>query len=221
MGRTVRSRQWPVVPERFGHNEVVSSSGPSTSFVSRFVARLRRQEVASPRRAAHLVVCGGRVDEWLSRSDQEWDSFASSLAVVAASEGLGAVTLYPARGDSPSRPPRRQWNLSGVAIVAVCEPDGRHRVADVVNAWPTGQALTEEALGLALVGSSGEPDVVAVVDAKGRLPRALVWELAYAEIVDVEHPWDEFVADDIRDVMREFRTRHRRFGGLGDASVGV
>lgn len=185
------------------------------------MARLRHQEISAPRRAEHLVVCGGRVDEWLSRSDREWDSFASTVAEVAASEGLGAVTLYPGGGESPMRPPRRQWSLNGVLIVAVCEPDGRHRVADVVNAWPAGQALTEEALGLALVGSSGEPDVVAVVDSHGRLPRALIWELAYAEIVDVDHAWSEFVADDIRDVMREFRTRHRRFGGLGDASIGV
>lgn len=167
------------------------------------------------------MICLGSVDEWVERSDVDWSSWSESLGSVAAEEGVAALTLFPiaGRGSVPPRLPLRQWSAQGVAIRALCEPDGRHRLAEIVNSWPPGQALTEETLGLALTGPGGEPDVVAVVGSPGRLPSALVWELAYAEIVDVDRSWAEFGPDDLRRVMAEFRTRRRRFGGLVDESA--
>lgn len=166
----------------------------------------------------HLVVCIGTVDEWVERDDDSWSSWIDGLGRVARDEGLDAVTLYPLSGipTVPPRLPIRQWSSHGVVVRAVCEPDGRHRLAEVVNDWPAGQALTEETLGRALTGPGGDPDVVAVVGAPGRLPRPLVWELAYAELVDVDRSWRNFHAEDLRSVMVDFRARHRRFGGLGD-----
>jgi hypothetical protein len=165
-----------------------------------------------------VVVCVGSDDEWAARSDEEWHGWIESLARVAAEEGVAGLTIFPVsgRGSVPPRVPPWQWTIQGVSIRALCEPDGRLRLAETVNAWPTGQALTEETLGLAITGSNGDPDVVAVVGAPGRLPRALVWELAYAELVDIDRSWSDFTADDLRVTMKEFRTRHRRFGGLGD-----
>lgn len=172
----------------------------------------------SSRRTVHLVMCIGTVDEWAGRDDETWSSWIDELGRVARDEGLDAVTLYPLSGEPsiPSRLPVRQWSSHGVVVRAVCEPDGRHRLAEVVNAWPAGQALTEETLGRALTGPGGDPDVVAVVGAPGRLPGSLVWELAYAELVDVDREWRDFRAEDLRTVMVDFRARHRRFGGLGD-----
>lgn len=202
-----------------GHNEqVTSSSRLSGPFWNRVGWRFRRRSGDVVRRGLHVVVCVGSDDEWAARSDEEWHGWIESLARVAAEEGVAGLTIFPVsgRGSVPPRVPPWQWTIQGVSIRALCEPDGRLRLAETVNAWPTGQALTEETLGLAITGSNGDPDVVAVVGAPGRLPRALVWELAYAELVDIDRSWSDFTADDLRVTMKEFRTRHRRFGGLGD-----
>lgn len=165
-----------------------------------------------------MVVCVGSDDDWAARSDEEWHGWVESLARVAAEEGVAGLTIFPVsgRGNVPPRVPPRQWTSHGVTIRAQCEPDGRLRLAETVNAWPTGQVLTEEALGRALTGTSGDPDVVVVVGDPGHLPNALIWELAYAELVDIDRSWSDFTADDLRITMKEFRSRHRRFGGLGD-----
>lgn len=205
-----------------GHNEdVVSPSSLAVPALRRLGARLRRRRGDVARRHVHLVLCVGSDDEWSARSEDDWESWAERVGAVAAEEGVTAVSVFPASGVGtvPARVPPRQWTMHGVAVRALCEPDGRHRLAEVVNAWPLGRALTEETLGRELTGPGGDPDVVVVVGAPGRLPPALVWELAYAELVDLDRSWSDFTAEDLRSAMSDFRTRHRRFGGLGEEAT--
>lgn len=202
-----------------GHNEdVVSPSSLAVPAIRRLGARLRRRRGDVARRHVHLVLCIGSVDDWSERSDSDWEDWAERLGAVAAEEGVATVSVFPVAGIGtvPPRVPPQQWAVHGVTVRALCEPDGRHRLAEIVNAWPPGQVLSEETLGRALTGPGGDPDVVVVVGAPGRLPSALVWELAYAELVDLERSWADFVAEDLRPAMSDFRSRHRRFGGLGD-----
>jgi undecaprenyl diphosphate synthase len=46
------------------------------------------------------------------------------------------------------------------------------------------------------------------------LPRSLVWELAYSEIVFVERSWNTLSVDFIELAIQEYFQRHRRFGGV-------
>ena len=202
-----------------GHNEdVVSPSSLAVPALRRLGARLRQRRGDVARRHVHLVLCIGSVDDWAARSEEDWEIWAEGVGVVAAEEGVSTVSVFPVSGvgSVPPRIPPRQWATHGVTVRASCEPDGRHRLAEVVNAWPPGQVLTEETLGRVLTGPGGDPDVVVVVGAPGRLPSALVWELAYAELVDLDRSWTDFAGEDLRPAMSDFRTRHRRFGGLGD-----
>ena len=45
-----------------------------------------------------------------------------------------------------------------------------------------------------------------------RLSDFLLWECAYAELYFTERMWPEFTPADLRDAIREFRSRDRRFG---------
>jgi undecaprenyl diphosphate synthase len=47
-----------------------------------------------------------------------------------------------------------------------------------------------------------------------RLSDFLLWECAYAELHFTRRMWPEFDANDLRDAVREFRRRDRRFGGI-------
>ncbi len=47
-----------------------------------------------------------------------------------------------------------------------------------------------------------------------RLSDFLLWESAYAELVFTQRMWPEFDEDDLRDAVRTFQARDRRFGGV-------
>ncbi len=199
----------------FGHNGSVVLESSLPAAIRRGMRRVaRRAKGEGGSRSLHVVVCGGDVRHWDIRSDEEWETWAADIAESAAREGVGWVTVYPLSGSGEHTFATHRWNLFGVIVIANGQADGRQRMADVIDAWPSGLAMTEETLGRALVGANGEPDVVTVVGAAGRLPSALVWELAYAELVDVVVDWDSFSGDQLSLVVSEFRTRHRRFGGI-------
>lgn len=192
---------------------VVESSVPAAwrRLVRRLVRRAARD---SGSRSLNVVICGGSLDEWAERSVESWNRWMVDIGEMASQHAVGSIVVYPVTGSTDLRLERHRWSIAGVDVVIVPYVDGRRRLADVVDAWPAGLALTEETLGRALVGPSGEPDVVVVIDAPGRLPTALVWELAYAELVDVDVDWGSFSGEHLRRALAEFRTRHRRFGGL-------
>ena len=47
-----------------------------------------------------------------------------------------------------------------------------------------------------------------------RLSDFLLWECAYAELFFTKRMWPEFDGNDLRDAVRDFRRRERRFGGV-------
>lgn len=175
---------------------------------------VRRAKGDGSSRSIQVVVCGGSVDAWRLRSDERWNEWATDVAGAARREGIGSVTVYPLSGGGDTPPATRRWNVEGVTVSVIEQSDGRRRLADVIDSWPSGLTMTEETLGRALVGSGGDTDVVAVVGAPGRLPTALVWELAYAELVDLSVEWEEFNGDHVSAIVHDFRTRNRRFGGV-------
>ena len=49
-----------------------------------------------------------------------------------------------------------------------------------------------------------------------RLSDFLLWESAYAELVFTDRMWPDFMPSDLRDAVREFHRRDRRFGGASE-----
>ncbi len=60
------------------------------------------------------------------------------------------------------------------------------------------------------------PDVDLLIrtGSEKRLSNFLLWQSAYAELIFLDKYWPEFTTDDLANAIEEFRTRHRRFGGL-------
>jgi undecaprenyl diphosphate synthase len=42
----------------------------------------------------------------------------------------------------------------------------------------------------------------------------MLWECAYAELYFTSVPWPDFTGGDLRDALREFLSRERRFGAV-------
>jgi hypothetical protein len=179
--------------------------------------RGKREQESSPSAARHVVIAVGDPLQWRSRDPQDWERLLGDLARVAAYENVAAITLVPVVGEA-------EWHfdlsrvVDGVAISAESRRDGRTRIIEALRDWPIGETVTEETLGRAVRGETGEPDLVIVCGSDERLPPTLVWELAYAELVYVNVTWTQIDGSVLSEALAEFRVRQRRFGGVDESS---
>lgn len=167
----------------------------------------------------HLVLAGGSVDEWAAFTDSQWELRLETLFEVARQANVRFVTVHPHERlrqvpPSASAFAVRRIDLAGVTITVDPVVDGRERVRDVVRGWPEHRRLSEKSLGRALFGDAGEPDLVVVLGPPDVLPKSLVWELAYGELVFIDASWDECGLDHLSRAIDEYSLRQRRFGGV-------
>jgi undecaprenyl diphosphate synthase len=59
-----------------------------------------------------------------------------------------------------------------------------------------------------------DPDLLIRTSGELRLSNFLLWQLSYTEIFVTQKMWPDFSKEDLRDAIREFNKRQRRFGGL-------
>ena len=63
-----------------------------------------------------------------------------------------------------------------------------------------------------------DPDLLIRTSGEMRLSNYLLWQVAYTEILITERFWPDFRGIHLLEAIREFQTRERRYGGLGEAS---
>ena len=59
-----------------------------------------------------------------------------------------------------------------------------------------------------------DPDLLIRTAGEYRISNFLLWQISYSEIWVSEKQWPEFREEDLRDAIRDFSRRDRRFGGL-------
>jgi undecaprenyl diphosphate synthase len=86
---------------------------------------------------------------------------------------------------------------------------------EVLNKNITPEAINEEMVSKALdTGGLPDPDLVIRTSGEMRLSNFLLWQIAYSEIVVVEDYWPDFDQSGLREAIRIFQKRDRRYGGL-------
>jgi undecaprenyl diphosphate synthase len=73
--------------------------------------------------------------------------------------------------------------------------------------------ITEEILANAL-DCKEDVDILIRTGGDLRLSNFLLWQAAYAELFFVDTLWPDFTPNDLENIIKEFTTRQRRFGGL-------
>lgn len=63
-----------------------------------------------------------------------------------------------------------------------------------------------------------DPDLVIRTSGEKRISNFLLWQAAYAEYVFLDTLWPDFSINDLQRAVEEFRSRERRFGGVGSSS---
>lgn len=97
---------------------------------------------------------------------------------------------------------------------------GRDEILRAVNRWrdetPTGSPMTEADMAAYLdTRELPDPDLLIRSSGEFRISNFLLWQLAYAEIFISDKLWPDFDPAELRRAIRDYQSRHRRFGGLG------
>jgi hypothetical protein len=169
----------------------------------------------------HIVVAGGSIEEWRSFGAPQWQNRLASLARAGKASGARFISVHPYDIGSTESSSMAQCEnmperliIDGVQVTTHPHSDGRMRLCSVLGAWDESQEITELSLDAVLFGEAGEPDLVVVLGPPDRLPRSLMWELAYSEIVFIDQSWADLHSADIEIAIAEFASRQRRFGGV-------
>ena len=92
--------------------------------------------------------------------------------------------------------------------------------AELVNAFNRLAAagkttVTEEDVSSALYTSeSGDPDMIVRTGGDLRISNFLLWQAAYSELYFTDKLWPDLTPADVDEMIRDFYTRKRRYGGL-------
>lgn len=77
------------------------------------------------------------------------------------------------------------------------------------------QQISEEDISNALyTKDSPELDMIVRTGGDLRISNFLLWQAAYAELYFTDKLWPDFSADDVDEVIEDFKRRQRRFGGV-------
>lgn len=97
--------------------------------------------------------------------------------------------------------------------------DAARRLAQRVAAGTLDPADIDEKAIAGELRTSGLPDVDLLIrpGAERRLSNFLLWQSSYAELYFLDLLWPDFRPSDLGEAINWYRTRERRFGGLGDA----
>lgn len=193
---------------------------------------------SSTQELGHVVIVGGSLAEWTAFDVPAWESRLATVSSGVASSGAAWVTLMPRDGDPvdarrvrevlgavdgvsdvPGSDARAEIVRGPVTVVVDVESDGRRRFASAVSSLRArgvaADEITEEMLAAEVLRPAvSEPDLVVILGPPDRLPRSLMWELAYSELVFLDIGWEALDSSHLEVAVEDFHRRHRRFGGL-------
>ena len=190
----------------------------------------------------HVVVVGGTPEGWLQMSGPEWRHRLESVAIGASAGGARWVSVLPHHGDNfkakdedafraalletngvsfmETSSRRCVWRHDDrLSVIVDCNADGRARFARTIEqlrvAGVDPSQLSEESISEAVLApATAEADLVVVIGPPDRIPKSLIWELAYSELVFLDIHWEDLISSHIELAIDDFNRRHRRFGGL-------
>ena len=110
-------------------------------------------------------------------------------------------------------------SCSGLTVTIALNYGGRPEIVDAVkqliDAGVAASDVSEETISKYLYDAQmPDPDVVVRTSGEQRISNFLLWELAYSELVFTDVLWPDFGREDLRDAVREYQARDRRYGAL-------
>ena len=183
---------------------------------------------------SHVLVCAGTMSEWMATTPEQWKVQVDALVRAVSGEDVRYLTICPYSGDSNADDQTLISNTiisahggdlagdrvsiiasDGLLVVIDTCPDGQQRLVNAVAQFGQNQVIDEAKLAATVIApASGEPDLTLILGSPTKIPKSLVWELAYSEIVFLDVPWLHCDVEHIHMAINDFQRRERRFGGI-------
>lgn len=102
------------------------------------------------------------------------------------------------------------------ATVMLCfNYGGQKEIVDAVKKLAaSGEEISEEGISNHLYAPDVPPcDIIVRTSGEQRLSNFMLWRAAYSELMFVDKHWPDMGAEDVKDVIKEYSSRSRRYGG--------
>jgi len=113
---------------------------------------------------------------------------------------------------------------TGLTVVLALNYGGRQEIVDaakkfakdVLKAKASADTLDEQGFSRYLYAADiPDPDLLIRTSNEMRISKFLLWQLSYSEFYFSAKYWPDFGIPELKEVIREYQKRNRRFGGLG------
>ncbi|MBI3494411.1 di-trans,poly-cis-decaprenylcistransferase [Candidatus Saccharibacteria bacterium] len=102
------------------------------------------------------------------------------------------------------------------ATVMLCfNYGGQKEIVDAVKKLAaSGEEISEEGISKHLYAPDVPPcDIIVRTSGEQRLSNFMLWRAAYSELMFVDKHWPDMGPNDVKDVIKEYNSRSRRYGG--------
>ena len=102
------------------------------------------------------------------------------------------------------------------ATVMLCfNYGGQKEIVDAVKKLAaSGEEISEEGISKHLYAPDVPPcDIIVRTSGEQRLSNFMLWRAAYSELMFVDQHWPDMGPNDVKDVIKEYNSRSRRYGG--------
>jgi undecaprenyl diphosphate synthase len=97
-----------------------------------------------------------------------------------------------------------------------------HAIQSIVASGMTPDEITEDVVAAHLYTNDlPDPDLIIRTSGEHRMSNFLLWQAAYAELFFSPVLWPDFGPDELKDAVRDFGKRERRFGAVSAAAAAV
>ena len=158
------------------------------------------------------------------------DLSASSETTASSAAASSEATAEPAassevRADSEPEPAapagviiEGSWGVLDTAAAkdeASLRAAARQLAQQVAEGTLKPEDITEEMMSDHMyTAGQKDPDFILRPSGEKRLSNFMLWQAAYAELVEMDVLWPDFTRDDLDAAITEFNKRSRRFGGI-------
>jgi len=198
---------------------------PSLSGHKKGVDALNSVIQACPQLGVDVLTVYAFSTENFRRSPQEVDGILNTMADMADTnlhlfiENNIRVTLLGTLDNLPARVVHsltqlveRTQHCDGAVLQAAVNYGGRDEIVRATKkVVAAGKEITEENISNYL-DSTAEPDILIRTGGHVRISNFLMWQSAYTEFFFVQKNWPAFTGEDLANILKQFKTRTRKFG---------
>jgi undecaprenyl diphosphate synthase len=158
--------------------------------------------------------------EFLNKEIDELHRKNVNVRIIGSPEHVDMAYL-----DKAHKITSRTWNNTGLHFNVMFNYGGRQEIVDAIKllaglveekALQINEITTEIIPRFLYTREIPDPDLIIRTSGEMRLSNFLIWQAAYTEYYMTEALWPDFDKKEFIKALKDYQSRNRRFGGIGE-----